>query len=80
MQLARFLGRVEDLEGNCRICTLPGVDQRRIADEGVPAALDLHQLGQIAHGPAGIALAFVDRGFLLQDRLGFLSQLALQLG
>ena len=75
MRLARLLRRLEHLQRDL----VARVHQRRIADQRMPAALDLHDLGQLAHGPAGVALALVERRLFLQQRLRFLAERALDL-
>jgi hypothetical protein len=44
---------IEDLDRD----RVADVDQRRKADDGLPALADFHELGQFAESPGGVALA-----------------------
>jgi len=48
VQLARLLGRIEHLQAHTAFFIRTGVDQRRVADQCLAAALELQQLGQVA--------------------------------
>jgi hypothetical protein len=49
----RHVGLVKHLDGD----GVDRVDQRRIANQGLAAFLNFEQLGQLAKGPCGVALA-----------------------
>jgi hypothetical protein len=77
MRLCRFLRRVEDLE----VDGAGAIDERRVADKRLRAALHLHQLRQLAERPVGEprqrGLRARDFGELLA---GLVAQLRAELG
>ena len=70
MQLARLLRRIEHLQRD----RIARVNERRIADQRLRPAANLEDLGQLAHRPAGVALAFRNRRLVLQERLRLLAE------
>ena len=74
VQLARLLRRIEHLQRDRVAC----VDERRISHERLAAALDLHELGQVAHRPARVAFALIEGASALQDFLGLTAELVLE--